>query len=132
MVTGADTGFFVELAKGNSTVKDIWNKVCNGDDDLVISVISLNEIVVYFYRKGNIEEKDNLINLLKSMPNIELVPVSAKIAEESAKYKRSLGIPTTDSLILTTFILQGCKEIISTDKHFKKAEEQNLIKVKLL
>lgn len=58
--------------------------------------------------------------------------VSVRIAEESAKYRHSLGIPTVDSLILATFILYGCKEIISTDKHFKAAEKQKLIKVKLI
>jgi len=132
MVIGVDTGFFIELAKGNSITKEIWNKVSNGDDELIVSVISLNEIIVHFYRMGNIEEKDKLVNLMKLMPNIELVPVSIKIAEESAKYRHSLGIPTIDSLILTTLILHGCKEIISTDPHFKKAEEQKLIKIKLI
>lgn len=132
MVTGADTGFFIELANQNSTAQDIWEKVSNGDEELVVSVISLNEIAVYFYRKGNIEDKDKLINLIKLMPNVELIPVSVRISEESAKYKHSLGIPTIDSLILTTFMLYGCKEVISTDKHFKKAEEQKLIKVKLI
>ena len=73
-----------------------------------------------------------LIGLIKSIPNIDLVPVTSKIAEESAKYRHSLGIPTIDSLILATFILNDCKEVYSTDKHFKKAEEQNLIKVRLI
>ena len=132
MVVGVDTGFFIELAKSNSTAKELWDKVSNGDEELLVSVISLNEIIVHFYRTGNIEEKDKLINLMKLMPNIELVPVSIKIAEESAKYRHSLGIPTIDSLILTTLILHGCKEIISTDPHFKKAEEQKLVKIKLI
>ena len=60
MVIGADTGFFIELAKGNTKVKDIWDKISNGDEELAVSVISLNEIAVYFYRKGNVEGKDNL------------------------------------------------------------------------
>jgi len=132
MVVGVDTGFFIELAKNNPTAKKLWDKVSNGDEELIASVISLNEIIVHFYRIGNIEEKDKLVNLMKLMPNVELVPVSVKIAEESAKYRHSLGIPTIDSLILTTLMIHGCKEIISTDPHFKKAEEQKLVKVKLL
>ena len=132
MVTGADTGFFIEYANGNATAKEIWDKVSNGEEELIVSVISLNEISVYFFRKGSIKEKDELINLIKLMPNIDLVPVSAKISEESAKHRHSLGIPTVDSLILTTFILQGCKEIIATDRHFEKADEQKLIKVRLI
>lgn len=70
--------------------------------------------------------------MIKLIPNVELVPITSKIAEESAKYRHSLGIPTVDSMILTTFILEGCKESVATDKHFKKAEEQNLIKIKLI
>ena len=132
MVIGADTGFFIELTKDNSEAIKIWNKVLNGEEELIVSVISLNELSVYFYRTGNIEKKNRLIDLIKSIPNIELVPVTAKIAEESAKYRHSLGIPTADSLILTTFILQSCKEIVATDRHFEKADEQNLIKVKII
>ena len=132
MVIGVDTGFFIELTKDNSEAINIWNKVLNGDESLIVSVISLNELSVYFYRTGNIEKKDRLINLIKLIPNVELIPVTSEIAEESAKYRHSLGIPTVDSMILTTFILQGCKESVATDEHFKKAEEQNLIKVKLI
>ena|SRR3989338_3529619 len=123
MVIGVDTGFFIELTKDNSEAINIWNKVLNGDESLIVSVISLNELSVYFYRTGNIEKKDRLINLIKLIPNVELIPVTSEIAEESAKYRHSLGIPTVDSMILTTFILQGCKESVATDEHFKKAEE---------
>ena len=70
--------------------------------------------------------------MIKLIPNVQLVPVTSEIAEESAKYRHSLGIPTIDSMILTTFILQGCKESVATDKHFEKAAEQNSIKVKLI
>ena len=132
MVIGVDTGFFIELTKDNSEAINVWDKVLNRDESLIVSVISLNELSVYFYRTGNIEKKDRLINLIKLIPNIELVPVTSEIAEESAKYRHSLGIPTVDSMILTTFILQYCKIIVATDKHFEKAKEQNLINVKLI
>ena len=132
MVIGVDTGFFIELTKDNSEVINIWNKVLNGEEKLIVSVVSLNELAVYFYRIGDIAKKNRLIDLLKSIPNVELVPVTVKIAEESAKYRHSLGIPTVDSLILATLILHGSKEIISTDPHFKKADEQKLVKVKLI
>ncbi|MEK6983910.1 MAG: hypothetical protein AABX33_05025 [Nanoarchaeota archaeon] len=76
MVIGVDTGFFIELTKDNSEAVNIWNKILSGDEELAVSVISLNELSVYFYRTGNIQKKDKLIDLIKSIPNIELVPVS--------------------------------------------------------
>ena len=39
MVIGADTGFFIEYANGNPTAKEIWDKVSNGEEELIVSVI---------------------------------------------------------------------------------------------
>ena len=61
MVIGADTGFFIELTKDNSEAIKIWDKVLNGKEELIVSVLSLNELSVYFYRTGNIEKKNRLI-----------------------------------------------------------------------
>lgn len=108
----------------------MWDKVSTGEEELIVSVITLNELLAYFYRQGKPEEAEKYANLLKLMPTITLVTVSERIAELSAKYKYSLGIPTTDSIILTTFILEKVDEIITTDAHFDKAEEQHLAKVK--
>lgn len=38
MVIGADTGFFIEYANGNPTAKEIWDKVSNGEEGLIVSV----------------------------------------------------------------------------------------------
>ena len=132
MVIGADTGFFIQLAKSDPVAEKIWDNVSVGEDELIVSVITLNELLAYFYRRGKPEEAEKYANLLKLMPTITLVSVSSRIAELSAKYKYSLGIPTTDSIILTTFLLEKVDLIVTTDKHFKKAEEQNLANVKVL
>ncbi len=129
MVKGVDTGFFILLAKKDARAEQVWDRVSTGEEELIVSVITLNELLAYFYRQGKPEEAEKYVNLLKLMPTITLVSVSARIAELSAKYKYSLGIPTTDSIILTTFILEKVDEIITTDAHFDKAEEQHLAKV---
>ncbi len=132
MVKGADTGFFIELAKKNPEAEKIWDKVSVGEEELIVSVITLNELLAHFYKRGKPDDAERYADLLKLMPTITLVSVSSRIAELSAKYKYSLGIPTTDSIILTTFILEKVDQIVTTDSHFKKAEEQGLASVKML
>lgn len=132
MVIGVDTGFFIELKKNNPKAKEIWEKVINGEEELVVSVLSINEILVHFFRNGKSKEGREILTLLKLFPNIKLIPVSERIAELSASYRYSLGIPTIDSLILTTFIYERCDKVISTDKHFLEAKKQNIIEVELL
>ena len=132
MVIGVDTGFFIKLKSNNPRAKEIWENVINGEEELAVSVLSINEISVHFFRNGKPEECKEILTLLKLFPNINLIPVSERIAELSAGYRYSLGIPTIDSLILTTFIYEHCDKVISTDKHFLKANEQNIIEVEFL
>ncbi|OQX76169.1 MAG: hypothetical protein B6D64_10340 [Bacteroidetes bacterium 4484_276] len=129
MLIGVDTGFFIELKNENQKAKEIWNKIVKSEDELAISVLSINEILVYFFRNGKSKQGKELLTLLKIFPNIKLIPVSERIAELSAGYRYGLGIPTIDSLILTTFIYERCDKVISTDKHFLKAKKQNIIEV---
>jgi len=132
MVIGVDTGFFIELKNDNQRAVDIWNKVINGEEELIVSVLTINEIIVHFFRKGLSKEGKKLLTLMKLFPNITLMPVSERISEISAGYRFGLGIPTVDSLILTTFITEQCDKVISTDPHFLKAKEQNLIDVEII
>ena len=88
--------------------------------------------MVHFFKKGKPEVGDEVLTLLKIFPNIIIVSVSERIAELSAGYRYGLGIPTIDSLILTTFIFERCEKVISTDSHFLKANEQNLIEVEFI
>jgi hypothetical protein len=60
---------------------------------------------------------DEVLTLLKLFPDIVIIPVSERIPELSTGYRYGLGIPTIDSLILTTFIFERWDRIISTDSH---------------
>jgi len=129
---GVDTGFFTELKNDNPKAKKLWNMVVEGEEEMVISVVSINEMLVHFFRKGKPELGKELLTSLKLFPNISMVPVSENIAEKSAGYRYGLGIPTVDSLILTSFVIEQCDSVISTDSDFLKAKEQNIIEVEHL
>jgi len=44
VMIGFDTGFFVELLRGNSKAIEVWEKLIEGEDDGVVSCLSLFEL----------------------------------------------------------------------------------------
>ncbi len=45
---GLDTGFFVELLRKNSTATTLWKKIVKGDEEAVVSCLSLFELQNFF------------------------------------------------------------------------------------
>jgi predicted nucleic acid-binding protein len=60
------------------------------------------------------------------------VPVSVEIAAAAAGYRHGLGLPTVDSIVLSTFANQGCERMLTTDGHFRIAADQRVIEVEFL
>jgi len=53
MLLGADTGFFVLYANNHPRAVEIWQELVDGLHTLVVSVLTINELLVYFYRHGD-------------------------------------------------------------------------------
>ncbi len=132
MLLGADTGFFIQLKNEHPIALAIWNQVVDETLKLMVSTVSINELLVHYYRRGKSSEARELLAQMKILGNIHFVPVTEEIAEKSAGYRHALNLHTVDSLILATFVLQGCEKIVTTDGDFKIVEEQRICSVMLL
>ena len=129
MFLGADTGFLIALANRLPQALEAWETVRSGENNLVISTVSINELLVYFYKRDKPAAARNLIDVAKTLKNIALIPVSLKIAELSAGYRYGLGIPTIDSIVLATFKNKKCEKLYTTDSHFRIVKELGIIEV---
>jgi predicted nucleic acid-binding protein len=85
---GCDSGFFILLGAGDPKVQQIWQDAASGQFELVMSVISINEVLVVLYRQGKLAEADGFRSLIYSSPWVHIVPVSISIAEKIG------GLPT--------------------------------------
>ena len=132
MVLGADTGFFVLFANGHSRALEIWQELASGLHTLVVSTLTINEILVYFYRRGNGDRAQEWIDLVVETDSIQVVPVTVQIAAGSAQYRLSFGLPTVDSVILATFLEQGCEKMLSTDGDFHIVDKRKVLAVEFL
>ncbi|MBW2335887.1 MAG: PIN domain-containing protein [Deltaproteobacteria bacterium] len=56
-----------------------------------------------------------------------VMPVDRPVVEKAASLKAGRGLPYIDSIILSTFMLTGCREIHTTDrKYFAEIKNKGL------
>lgn len=132
MTLGGDTGFLVRVIEGFSDAASFWEQVTTGASDLVLSCLSINELLTHYYKRGRGDEAKEMIALIAALGNGWFVAADRAIAERSAGYRYSLGIPTVDSVILATFVEAGCDLMLTTDPHMQRADPQGIVKVLLL
>ncbi|HJX30873.1 MAG TPA: PIN domain-containing protein [Thermodesulfobacteriota bacterium] len=114
---GIDTGFFVELIKGNKQTLNVWNEILDGDDS-VVSCISLYELKKLAL-KGSIDRHsiDTLLEAIKNICTIAWLD-NYDVFMAAANLSHGLGLHMSDSFILSGFIRYGATTIYTVDPHF--------------
>jgi predicted nucleic acid-binding protein len=114
---GIDTGFFVELIKGNKQTVKVWNEIIDGED-AVVSCISLYELKKLAL-KGLIDHHsvDTLLEAIKNICNIAWLD-NSDIFMAAANLSHGLGLHMADSFILSGFIKYDSTTIYTVDSHF--------------
>jgi predicted nucleic acid-binding protein len=129
MYLGADTGLLIAIANKIPQALELWETIRSGENHLFLSTVSINELLVHFYKRGKRNAAESLIKIAKELKHIAIAPVTLSIAELSAGYRHGLGLPTIDSIILATFMKKKCKRIYTNDSHFKIVKERKLVEV---
>ena len=118
---GLDTGFFLELLKGNRVAVNLWERIVSGDLQAVTSVLVFFELRRLTLR-GMIE-RDVWEKLEEAIfLNCEVVSLSRELAVEAANVSYGTGLPAVDALIYTA--CKGCCEFYTTDSHFEALKER--------
>jgi predicted nucleic acid-binding protein len=132
MVIGADTGFLLEYARGNERAVMYWNAARSGEDQIVISVVSIAEYLAYQIQRGMLETAEGLVETIKAIPNFEIAALDLETASLSARYRRGMNLATVDSLIFATALRRNCELLLTMDSVFAQASVESLIAVELL
>jgi len=132
MIVGGDTGILFGLAEGTKAATLHWQRIAAGEDDLLLSPLSLCEFLVHQYKRGKGDTARRFLARVCDVTHVHVVPVEGAIAERAAGYRHSLDVPTVDAFILATFVSQGCDLVLSTDGHFRSAGERGIVPVEML
>ena len=124
-MVGIDTGFFVGLMKGDSKSFEFWASLVDSDTLPVISMLTLGELLYISFRIGLPDKGKELVDSIDKSARV--MPVDRPIVEKAASLKAGRGLPYIDSIILSTFMLTGCREIHTTDRnHFSEIKNKGL------
>ena len=115
-MTGLDTGFFVELIKGNQQTLRVWNEVLDSEDS-VVSCISLYELKKLAL-KGSIDRHsaDVLMEAIKNICIISWLD-SDDILMTAANMSHGHGLHMADSFILAGLLRYNATTIYTVDQH---------------
>ena len=124
-MVGIDTGFFIGLMKGDPKPTQFWASLVDSDTLPVISTLTLGELLYISFRIGQPDRGKELVDSIDNSARV--MPVDRPIVEKAASLKAGRGIPYIDSIILSTFMLTGCREIHTTDRnHFAEIKNKGI------
>ena len=91
----------------------------------VICALTLGELLYISFRIGQPGRGKKLVDSIDNSARV--MPVDRPIVEKAASLKAGQGIPFIDSIILSTFMLAGCREIHTTDRnHFAEIKNKGI------
>jgi predicted nucleic acid-binding protein len=118
-IIGLDTApliYFVEKhPKYLPLVYPFFQAVERGDLQVVTSTLTLTEVLVHPYKRGDMAAVKQYSQMLLNTRNIETLPVSPEIATEAARLRAAFGLKTPDSIQLATAKIGSATSFFSND-----------------
>lgn len=114
-----DTNAVIHFLDGTpeyiSLLEPLFEIVENGQIKVNLSVITEAELLVKPYRENNVKAVKDVQLLTEDFPNIEVIPVTRKIARDAAKIRSSLVLKLPDAIIISTAVNTNSDVIIGND-----------------
>jgi len=115
---GLDTGFYIEVLKGNSRAVEVWKRILDGKESACTSCLTIFELSKLSL-KGVIGKMEADVTIMAIIAATKVVWIeSERLLRNASKISHGLGIPAVDSLILASLLKEGADTIFSTDSHF--------------
>lgn len=102
------------------TCKNIFEEILGNEKQLVTSVITVTEYLVYPYRTGN---QEKILSMHEFMYNcgINAVPINFAVANEAARIRAEYpAFKAMDSLQLAAACYSDCDLFLTNDKQLKQ------------
>ncbi len=86
---------------------------------LLLSVVSLSEILVKPWQEGDGDRAGRIRMSLESLPGIQFANITAADAADGAALRGRTGLPLPDALIIASVVTQGAQAILTNDKTWR-------------
>ncbi len=118
---------FEGSSKYSSLTFDIFKYIEDAKTVANCSTLILAEILALPYRLGDSDIAREYELLIKTFPNINLIPVSSEVAVGTAVVRSKYNLPTPDSIHIANALAAGSSLFITNDLKIKKVEGIDII-----
>lgn len=128
-----DTAPLIYFIEGNSTYQPILASLFDFNDKggfaFVTSTVTLIEVLVKPLREGQTGIAQQYRDILTNAPGIEIVDVTAAIAEQAAQLRAKYNLRTPDAIQLAASIEVGADYFLTNDNRLKLVNEITVVTV---
>ncbi len=123
---GLDTGFFIEVLRGNRKAVDVWKRILDGKENACTSCLTIFELS-RLSMKGVIGKMETDVTIRAITAATKVIWIdSERLLRSASRISHGAGIPAIDSLILASLLEEGANTIYSTDSHFSLYRKRGL------
>lgn len=126
-ILGIETSPFIYYVENHPIYSDkvdaIFQIVENDGISIKVSTITLTETLKKPLELGDLKLATTYREMLHTSSYIELVAVSAEIADRAAQLRATYNLKTPDSLHIASAIVFGCTALLTNDKSLRRVSE---------
>jgi len=131
-MTGLDSGFFVELLKGNDLAVEKWKNIVDGETDAIVCGLTIYELK-RLALKGGLAIAAVQLTMEAIMAVCQVVWIDdCELLDAAARLAHGNDIPAVDALILASLLQAGAHTIYSTDRHLQSFKKKGITIINLL
>jgi predicted nucleic acid-binding protein len=129
---GLDTGFFIELLKGNDKVVEIWKNIVDGEIDAAVSSLSIYELKRLSLKGGlTVAAAGQTVEAILAVCRVIWIN-DCDVLFAAAGLSHGNDIPAVDAIILASLLQAGAQIIYSTDRHLQRFKKKGVGIINLL
>jgi predicted nucleic acid-binding protein len=118
-IVGLDSAPLIYFIERHQTylplVRPFFEAVERGEIQVVTSTLTLTEVLVHPYKRGNRFLAQQYSRILLHTRNLRAVHVTPEIATEAAQLRATYGLKTPDAIQLATARVSGATSFLTND-----------------
>lgn len=127
MRIGLDTNVFLNVKNKEKQFYQFSNAILkaidNNELEAVISIVTIAELCVGYYKTNELREKMEFISGLYSNQNYKIIDLDLKVADKSGEIKNMTRLRLPDSIITASSVLEQASYLITNDNRFDNAKD---------
>ncbi len=103
--------------------KKILEAIDQGEMEAVISIVTIAELIIGYYKNKELKEKEEFIRGLYANKNYKIINLDFILAEKAGEIKSKTNLKMPDCIIIASSILEKVPILITNDSKFDKAKD---------